>query len=372
MKSRMRLSLGLLGRSVTSAATISSSWVPRSHAFRQSTSFKNQHMKPIYQTNSGLLCGLLLLLASGISLQQASAVPTSVVSTEEGNSPLSLSSSSSIAPRQPASPPRLQLVGARWKKVLAGERFTVGVRTDGTVAAWGDNSLGQTNVPLDLYGAQDIAVGRAHTLCLLTDGTIRAFGWNKDGQTNVPKALRTPATVSFMGAGYSHSVVVLYNGTVVSWGSNSAGQRNAPKGGIGGGGDARDFKVGWFHNIAYLRNNTLLCWGSNIYKQCQIPKFAQPPLADAVIRMTAGAYFSLVQLGGSNGSFFAWGKGFDGGVLFPAPRPGYALSLIELSAGSNHFLLHAQGPDGVFAFGNKPECLGNCRSQTHSNLTTLQ
>jgi len=67
---------------------------------------------------------------------------------------------------------------------LLGNTHTVGLKTDGTVVAAGDNSRGQCNVS----GWRDIvavAAGFYHTVGLKADGTVVAVGSNDKGQCNV-------------------------------------------------------------------------------------------------------------------------------------------------------------------------------------------
>jgi alpha-tubulin suppressor-like RCC1 family protein len=77
----------------------------------------------------------------------------------------------------------------RWPKdtIAAGRRHTVGLKSDGTVTAVGDNKYGQCNVSgwLDIVGVAAGNVhmatntGKAHTIGLKSDGTVAAVGWNK-------------------------------------------------------------------------------------------------------------------------------------------------------------------------------------------------
>ena len=65
--------------------------------------------------------------------------------------------------------------------IAAGRRHTVGLKSDGTVTAVGNNKFGQCNVS----GWRDIvavAAGCAHTLGLKSDGTMVAVGDNEYGQ----------------------------------------------------------------------------------------------------------------------------------------------------------------------------------------------
>ena len=70
--------------------------------------------------------------------------------------------------------------------IAAGRRHTVGLKSDGTVTAVGDNKYGQC----DVSGWRDIVAvaagnvhmatntGNAHTIGLKSDGTVVAVGWN--------------------------------------------------------------------------------------------------------------------------------------------------------------------------------------------------
>lgn len=75
-------------------------------------------------------------------------------------------------------------VGARDRPITAGRRHTVGLKSDGTVVAVGDNKYGQCNVS-DWRDIVAIAAGCAHTVGLKSDGTVAAVGDNEYGQCDV-------------------------------------------------------------------------------------------------------------------------------------------------------------------------------------------
>ena len=52
--------------------------------------------------------------------------------------------------------------------------MAAGIRSDGTLAGWGNNSGGPTNVPSGTFTA--IAAGGYHSLGLRTDGTLAGWG----------------------------------------------------------------------------------------------------------------------------------------------------------------------------------------------------
>ena len=71
--------------------------------------------------------------------------------------------------------------------VAAVGGHTVGLRSDGTVVAVGDDQYGQCS---GLSGWKDIvamAAGDRHTVGLRSNGTVVAVGWNRSGQCTVNK-----------------------------------------------------------------------------------------------------------------------------------------------------------------------------------------
>ena len=99
-----------------------------------------------------------------------------------------------------------------------GINFSLGLRPDGTVAAWGKNDVGQANVPAGISKIAAIAAGGRHCLVLKNDGTVAAWGDGSAGQTNIPPGLRG---VKAIAAGESHNAVLLSDGCIRCWGSPS-------------------------------------------------------------------------------------------------------------------------------------------------------
>ena len=98
---------------------------------------------------------------------------------------------------------------------------TVGLKSDGTVVAVGDNSAGQC----DVGGWTDIvqvAAGLDHTVGLKSDGTVVAVGDNSCGQCNVGGW----TDIIQVAAGDYHTVGLKSDGTVVAVGDNTCGQCN--------------------------------------------------------------------------------------------------------------------------------------------------
>src|SRR6185503_16976613 len=75
------------------------------------------------------------------------------------------------------------------RAIAAGEYYTVALKADGSVVAWGRNDSGQTTVPVAAQsGVTAVAAGWRHAVALKADGTVVAWGRNDLGQTTVPVA----------------------------------------------------------------------------------------------------------------------------------------------------------------------------------------
>ena len=136
--------------------------------------------------------------------------------------------------------------------------------TNGTVVSWGDNDVGETNVPAGLTKVTTVAAGAAHTLALLADGTVQAWGDGFDGDTNVPTGLSNVVAVA---AGADFSLALKSDGTVVGWGNNYSGQTNVPLGMS----NVMAIAAGTAHGVALKNDGTLVAWGDNTYGQTNLP-----------------------------------------------------------------------------------------------------
>jgi hypothetical protein len=103
----------------------------------------------------------------------------------------------------------------------------VALKADGSIAAWGLNNAGQSNIPAGLGVVTQIAAGGNCTLALKANGSVAAWGSNNYGQTNVPPGL---GVVTHIAASIYHVVVAKADGSVAAWGASSNGQCNIPAG----------------------------------------------------------------------------------------------------------------------------------------------
>lgn len=125
----------------------------------------------------------------------------------------------------------------------ANNAFSLGLESDGTVWAWGENASGQLGNGTmadsafrvqvqDLSNITAIAAGGQHALALRNDGTVWAWGNNGNGQlgnglqsnSSVPLQVLALDNVKAISAGGAFSLALKNDGSVWAWGLNTAGQ----------------------------------------------------------------------------------------------------------------------------------------------------
>ncbi len=131
-----------------------------------------------------------------------------------------------------------------WVSVTAGTAHTVGLKSNGTLWSWGDNAYGQLgrsvsgssnapgNIPSPDYKWTGISAGRDFTLGIKSDGTLWAWGRNTSGQIGdgtttskpAPVQIGTGTTWTVVNTGYQHASALRSDGSFWAWGDNSYGQ----------------------------------------------------------------------------------------------------------------------------------------------------
>ncbi|MCL2026602.1 MAG: hypothetical protein FWG92_07345, partial [Leptospirales bacterium] len=151
------------------------------------------------------------------------------------------------------------------KTMAAGEYYTVALKNDGTLWAWGYNYYGQLgngengsgynkSVPVQVKNSDntpftDVKTGISHTIAIDSDGKLWAWGYNASGQLgngengpgyykSVPVQVKnsdnTPFTdVKTMAAGGSHTIAIDSDGKLWAWGLNNYGQLGNGESGTG-------------------------------------------------------------------------------------------------------------------------------------------
>jgi len=123
--------------------------------------------------------------------------------------------------------------------IVAAGNYSLALKSNGTVVAWGVNDSGQTNVPGGLNNVVAIAGNLGYCLALKNDGTVVAWG----AAPSVPGGLNGVIAIA---AGEHHSLALKSNGTVQEWGSNQSGEGVVPAGLSG----VTAIAAGWNYSLA--------------------------------------------------------------------------------------------------------------------------
>ena len=135
-----------------------------------------------------------------------------------------------------------------WSQVSIGTSFTLALRSDKTLWAWGYNYYGQLGVSTGVYNAMYstpvtatspatwsmVADGASHVIAIKSDGSLWGWGLNTSGQVGVsslvnissPVLVSGPASTSWsvVAAGSSFSLAITTTGQLYGWGQNTSGQ----------------------------------------------------------------------------------------------------------------------------------------------------
>jgi hypothetical protein len=191
-------------------------------------------------------------------------------------------------------------------QVAAGVGHTVGLKLDGTVVAVGSNSYGQCNVG-GWTGIVQIAAGAYHTIGLMWDGTVVAVGRNDWGACNVGEWTNI---VQVAGGGF-HTLGLKLDGTVVAVGANSdGGQCN-----VSGWTNIVQVAGGWFHTLGLKSDGTVVAVGANNYGECNLDEWADIIEVSAGVERTVGLKWDRTVVAVGRGDYGACNVGGWTGIM---------------------------------------------------------
>jgi alpha-tubulin suppressor-like RCC1 family protein len=238
-----------------------------------------------------------------------------------------------------------------WISVGCGHLHTMALKANGALWGWGNNYFGQlgigsrdnephyqpVQVGLDVDWAA-VACGFGYTMALKADGTLWAWGGSLCAEmgtadTNQPARVGSDTNWIRVACGPTHTIALKEDGSLWAWGSNLSGQL-----GIGTWpGTSQPVRVGadadwqavacggypdeiWLcfpgHTVALKTDGSLWAWGDDFYGQLGIGTNDYP---NQPARVGADADWQAVACGAghtvalkANGSLWAWGNNRDG------------------------------------------------------------
>jgi len=190
----------------------------------------------------------------------------------------------------------------KWKTVSAGEWHTVAIREDNTLWVWGDNEFGQLGdgsttrslapgqlsaangpdgKPYKDYKWKAVSAGYRYTVAIREDNTLWAWGDNREGELGNgtknkhvhPVKIGTGNDWKAVSAGDVHTVAIREDNSLWAWGVNIYGQLgdNTIRRSIIPNRTGRDKWKAVFaaerYTIAIKDNGILYAWGDNEFGQ---------------------------------------------------------------------------------------------------------
>jgi alpha-tubulin suppressor-like RCC1 family protein len=274
---------------------------------------------------------------------------------------------------------------ACWRVISAGTNFTMAIKSDNTLWAWGVNSnklglglgnLANQNLPIQVGTDNNwltVSAGAVHTLAVKTTGTLWAWGDGQFGQLGngifnsaTPNLTQIGTATDWVdvSAGNRFSLAIKNIGglrTLWSWGLNNNGQlglnniidQNLPVQ-VGTATDWQRVDAGNQHSLGVKTTGTLWAWGNNTFGQ-----FGDGTNTNSLFPIQVGTStnWSIVSAGfdhsmalDTGGILFTFGNNINGQLCdgtntasnVPVPvsfsNPGVVSQYIAISAGNTFSL----------------------------------
>lgn len=216
-----------------------------------------------------------------------------------------------------------------WRRVGAGYYHSIALKQDGTIWTWGGNTLGQLglNFALGSHVSSPVQIGSSRwsqisvagyqSFGVRTDGSLWAWGAGVQGQMGQSENIHRSAPVQisstsrwrsvFSGGAIALAFAIRDDGSLWAWGRNSTGglgnnastDRSLPVQ-IGTGTDWKSVAIGGAHTVALKNDGTLWTWGSGAQGQLGHNGTASRSSPTLV---SGGNYW--LQIGATNASSFA-------------------------------------------------------------------
>jgi hypothetical protein len=198
---------------------------------------------------------------------------------------------------------------ARFTSVSAGVNHSCGVRTDESVACWGDNTWGQSSPPSGRF--KMVSAGSNYSCGLRLDSSLTCWGLNSYGGASPPLGTFTTVNARYYTCG------IRVDATLVCWGDLELMSVRPPSGHF------TSVSIGNQHNCAIKTEGTVACWGHN-----EFPSWRSTPPDGIFTTLGAGEEHTCGLR--ANGAINCWGGYINGERNLPSG------TFIALSVGFYH------------------------------------
>ena len=186
--------------------------------------------------------------------------------------------------------------GINWKQISGSFNVhTVGIKTDGTLWGWGNNTNGQLG--------DSTIINRSSPVQTIAFGT----NWKQVSSGYYTAAIKTDGTLWTWGPNVT-------NGQL---GDNTVAPKSSPVQTVAFGTNWKQVSSGFYHCAAIKTDGTLWTWGKNTYAQLGINTVANK--SSPVQTITYGTNWKSVSAGGrttaaikNDGTLWIWGDGDKG------------------------------------------------------------
>jgi len=204
--------------------------------------------------------------------------------------------------------------------------WSLALRDDGSIAAWGDNYSNQLDVPAPNSGYVSFTSGSLHSVALRNDGSIEAWGDNWNDQCNIPDPSAEYIAVT---AGSQHSAAVKADGSVSVWGYIALGPPATETGYVA-------VAAGQYHTMGLHEDGHIEVWST------WAPILAVPEPNSGFVAIQASGKTSVAMR--EDGTLVAWGYY----TWEPGPLFGGSTNISSFSIqGSTVFAMEAEPVSAV-------------------------
>ncbi len=300
----------------------------------------------------------------------------------------------------PRMTPALTVYDSNWTHVAAGYFHALGIRTDGSLWAWGYPNYGQVGAGDNLQQKSPVRIGTENnwiavscgfynSYAIKADGSLWGWGLNEDyelGLGHNTQQVKSPTRVGSdnnwvcVSAGQYHSLGLKSDGTLWGWGYNNNGQ-------VGNGGNSNQsapVQIGtesdWVlcaagsnHSFALKADGRLYAWGTNGSGELGIGSLtnqtAPVQIPGIWTTITAASYngFGIK----ADGTLWGWGLDHQGqlgnggaGAVNAPVQIGSDNDWTALYATAVYTIMASKADGSIWAWGNKEHSQFGLNSNT--------